>query len=360
MSSPTSSSSRFDAYPLTFEPQLEERVWGGRGLGSFGKTLPPSIPIGESWEISDVEGKPSKVSRGTYKGRSLQELLAIDLHAVLGGCAGNESKTRPRFPLLLKLIEARDDLSVQVHPSDADLRRQGRSGSGKTEAWVILATEPGARVVYGLAPGVDRAELFKRMEALAGGKLPRRDEESLFHWVEVAPGDVIFVPAGTIHASGKGILLAEVQQTSDITYRIYDWGRPGINGKPRALHLKEAQDVSDPGPVACPSASLARARRDSLASKGFVSVLTCDKFQIDMLASESDSRAEVRESTRQERTEGFHVLSSVEGKARCRAPSGDELEISPGEFVLLPAALGEYSIEPSTVPMKILRFRGPE
>jgi mannose-6-phosphate isomerase len=358
MSSPTSSS-QFDAYPLTFEPQFEERVWGGRGLEDFGKILPSSVRIGESWEISDVDGKQSKVSRGVYKGLSLRELVAIDSEAVLGRSAGNSAETRPRFPLLLKLIEARHDLSVQVHPSNEDLRRQGQSGNGKTEAWVILATEPGARVVFGLEPGVDRADLLDRMEALAGGKLPRQEEESLFHWVEVAPGDVIFVPAGTIHSSGKGIVFAEVQQTSDITYRIYDWGRPGLDGAPRTLHLREARDVADPGPVACPSASVARAGQGVIVSEGFASVLTCDEFQIDLLASERESGTEVKGSTGPGSTEGFHILSVVEGKASCRVPSGDELEISPGEFVLLPAALGEYSIESGPLSMKMLRFRGP-
>jgi len=345
----------FRAYPLTFVPQLEERVWGGRNLERYRKSLPAGVPIGESWEISDVEGKPSRAASGAYQGESLRWLLDLFPREILGEDSAQWGG-EPRFPLLLKLLDAEQDLSVQVHPADEDLRRRGESGSGKTEAWILLATRPGARIVHGLPAGSRRRDVYARLEALGGTRLPPEEEETLFRWVPVEPGDVVFVPAGTIHAVGKSIVLLEVQQTSDTTYRIYDWGRPGLDGRPRALHLLQAGGIAEPLTVPCPLASL----RQAATAAGFSLLLACDKFQVEGLAFEAGGgAASVRASTREGGPAGFHILAGVEGAVRCSVPSGDEIELRPGEFTLLPAALGDYKVERIEAPARIARFRGP-
>lgn len=339
----------FEPYALTFSPQLEERVWGGRKLARFGKLTPPEKwlgkRIGESWEISDVEGKPSTISRGIYAGCTLRELLHHHPEPLLGGPG---RKWSGPFPLLLKLLDAQENLSIQVHPSDEDLPPGSRQG-GKTEAWVILESEKG-KVAHGLPSGVKKAELYDRMEALHGKALSSEEEEALFRWVEVEPGDVVFVPAGMIHAIGKGVLLLEVQQTSDITYRVYDWGRP------RELHLKEARKVADPEPVRCPLPNVQRAPD----GKGFVPLLSCDKFQIETLSlgNGSPAGAAARASTRETSQPRFQILAGLEGAARYEGPGGDRLEIGQGQFTLLPAALGEYVLA-AEGPARVLRFQVP-
>jgi len=333
----------FEPYALTFSPRLEERVWGGRKLARFGKLLPPKGDIGESWEISDVEGKPSTISRGIYAGFSLRELLERHPDTLLGG---PERAAKGTFPLLFKLLDAQENLSVQVHPADADLGPRSAHG-GKTEAWVILESEAG-KVLHGLPPRLQRGDFYARMERLGGKSLPPEEEELFFRWVEVDPGDVVFVPAGTIHAIGKGVLLLEVQQTSDITYRIYDWGRP------RELHIREAQRLGEPAPVGCPLLSVQRAP----PGRGFVPLLDCDKFRMEILSLGAGAPAgtAARASTGEASEPRFQVLAGLEGKAHYDGPKGDRLEIQPGEFTLLPAALGEYVLS-AKEPARVLRFQ---
>ena len=230
------------AFPLVLRPILVPRVWGGERIP---REIHPDAegtpgPIGESWEVSDVGDDPalhSVVAAGPLAGRTLRELLREDPAGMLGSTAAAAAPP-PSLPLLFKFIDARAPLSVQLHPSDEDLARAGLAGIGKNEAWVILDADDGAFVIHGFEPGWDLERYLAAARAGAGAAGLRR--------VPVHRGDVVHVPPGTVHAIGAGVLLAEVQQSSDITYRIHDWDRAGLDGRPRALHLEEASRVTPP------------------------------------------------------------------------------------------------------------------
>jgi Phosphomannose isomerase len=222
-------------YPLKFKPRFKERIWGGDALATLlGKDVPEGKLIGESWEISAVQGDVSVVADGPLSGNSLEELAEIYMGDLLGEKV--YEKYGIEFPLLIKFINARDDLSVQVHPDD-DLAFVRHESYGKTEMWYILDAEPGAVLYIGFAREVSPQEYIDAVEA---GTVA-----SLLNRVEVEAGQAFFIPAGTIHAIGKGIVLAEIQQTSDITYRVYDWGRTDEQGNSRELHTELAVGAID-------------------------------------------------------------------------------------------------------------------
>lgn len=219
---------------LKFQPILKERIWGGRKLENFGKQLPEQKPIGESWEISGVAGDISTVSNGALKGNNLQELIEI----YMGDLVGEKvyEQFGEEFPLLIKLIDAQDYLSIQVHPDD-ELAAERHHSYGKTEMWHIIDNEPGAQLYLGFNQKTDKA---KYIEYLEKGEL-----EKLLASYVVKKDDTFFIPAGAIHAIGKGILIAEIQQTSDITYRVYDFNRTDDKGNARELHTELALDAID-------------------------------------------------------------------------------------------------------------------
>lgn len=218
--------------PLRFEARLLPKIWGGRGLGRWGKTLPDGADIGESWELYDDAQGSSVCSQGPAAGHTLAE-LARDWGAAFYG--PGRGAVHGRFPLLVKLLDAREGLSVQVHPSDEVARRlHGPDAVGKSEMWVVLEAAPGARVLNGFKSGATWAGF---QAAQAEGSVAE-----LLHAVPVRAGDVIDVPAGRPHAIGAGCLIAEVQQNSDRTYRLWDYGRLE-QGRPRALHLAEAEQA---------------------------------------------------------------------------------------------------------------------
>lgn len=224
-------------YPLKFKPRFKERIWGGNTLADrMGKKLPEGKKIGESWELSGVEGDISVVSNGKLKGNNLEELIEVYMGELVGDKVFSQFGIE--FPLLIKLIDARDVLSIQVHPDD-ELARERHNSYGKTEMWYVIDNEPGSFLYVGFKEKVSRGQY---LDAVAEGTLP----ELLARW-EVKPGDAYFIPAGTIHAIGKGLLIAEIQQTSDVTYRVDDWGRLDDNGKPRELHTELAVDAIDFG-----------------------------------------------------------------------------------------------------------------
>jgi mannose-6-phosphate isomerase len=218
-------------YPLLLEPLERELIWGGHALADrYGKRAAPGAKIGESWECWDA----NRVVNGAAAGASLAEM-----RAVLGtDLTGHADPARP-FPLLTKLIDAGDALSVQVHPGDAYAQRVEAQPFGKTECWCVLEAAPGAEIVLGWNRNTTRGEYLERVK---DGSL-----DDVLRRVPVHPGDVFHLPAGTLHAIGRGIVLFEVQQASDLTYRIYDYGRPGPDGKPRELHVEKAADVLDYG-----------------------------------------------------------------------------------------------------------------
>jgi mannose-6-phosphate isomerase len=212
--------------PITFAPLYMQRVWGGRELERvYGRRLPdPNQPYGESWEIVDRPHEQSVVDDGPLTGTTLHELWSRRRGEIFGeGYDGHE-----RFPILLKLLDARKDLSIQVHPPAGVAARFG--GEPKTEMWFIAACDPEAKLYVGLKPGVTRRN-FER--ALADGSVAE-----LVHAIEPHPGDSIFIPSGRLHAIGGGFLIHEIQQNSDTTYRVFDWNRPGLDGKPRELHVE--------------------------------------------------------------------------------------------------------------------------
>jgi mannose-6-phosphate isomerase len=236
--------------PLVFFPIFKEKVWGGQGLRQrLDKAIPADTPIGESWEISAVPGDESIARGGPYPGKTLPEICAREAEELLGAVFGPAS-----FPLLYKFIDANDRLSVQVHPDDERARSQSPGAFGKTECWYIVDAKPGTEVLCGFKQGVRLSDV---KNAVLDNSLP-----SLCNYLSIKPGDVVFVPAGTVHATLAGTLLYEVQQTSDTTFRLYDWGRTGADGKPRALHVDAALGALDltyhtrhiirPAPLAAP------------------------------------------------------------------------------------------------------------
>jgi mannose-6-phosphate isomerase len=226
-------------YPLRFEPVLKRYLWGGRRLETLlGKKLPPGDDYAESWEIADHPAGQSVVAAGALKGATLRELVAHHGGELLGKHA-----PQPRFPLLFKLLDAQKVLSVQVHPTDAAAAMLSPPDLGKTEAWVVLHADSGSKIYAGLRPGCDRATLA---QAISEGVC-----ESCLHQFEPQVGDCVFIPAGVVHALGAGLVIAEIQQASDTTFRLFDWNRVGPDGKPRALHIEQSLDATnfETGPV---------------------------------------------------------------------------------------------------------------
>jgi len=215
--------------PLRFVPYLRPVVWGGQRLGeSLGKLLPTDEAFGESWEVSDHASHHSVVATGPLAGQSLRQLMEQQRDALLGPAAAVYNS----FPWLIKFLDARDWLSVQVHPDEEAVQRLCPGEGSKTEAWFVLDAAPGSRIYAGLLPGVNETRL---RTALAAGTVA-----DCLHHFEPQPGDCVFLPAGTVHAVGGGVLMAEVQQTSDATFRLFDWNRRDAQGQPRKLHIEEA------------------------------------------------------------------------------------------------------------------------
>lgn len=309
-------------YPLRFEPILQPRIWGGRELARwFGG--PADEPLGEAWVLSDRDDHPSRVADGPLSGQTLKQLLPDAGRALLGRHADRHS----RFPLLLKFLDARDTLSVQVHPTDDHKHLLPAGERGKTEAWVVLRAEPQSRIYAGLIPGVTPQALRR---ALAEGRL--RDLLASF---TPRPGDGVMLPAGTVHALGGGVMLFEVQQNSDVTFRLYDWDRVDAQGKARALHLEEALACTDftraaVEPVVPKLESAGPTRREQL--------FDCPFFRVCRLTS--------RENFPIGQPHECRVYVGVEGRASLEHPEGRS-EILPGGVILWPAALGPGTCHPA-------------
>jgi len=222
-------------YPLKFSPILKERVWGGNRLSKeYGKNAKEGSKIGESWELSGVQGDISLVANGFLEGNNLEEIIEV----YMGDLVGEEifEKFGREFPLLIKLIDANDDLSIQVHPPD-DIAKERHRAYGKTEMWYVLEADDDAKIYTGFNREMTK-ELY--IESLEKGNIAE-----ILNIEKPEPGDVFFIPSGRVHAICKGVMLTEIQQTSDITYRIWDWNRNGLDGKPRKLHTELAVDAID-------------------------------------------------------------------------------------------------------------------
>jgi len=214
-------------------PYLRETVWGGRNLGEYyNKPLPPDVPIGESWEVSAYKDMESIVASGPLKGQNLRDLVSSHSTKLLGQSVVERYGTE--FPMLIKLLDARQDLSIQVHPDDTYARAKNLGTYGKMEAWYILKSNNG-RVAYGLKEGVDKHSFESSIRE-------NRVKDTIMFY-NVKEGDIVFVPPGTLHALCENVMIYEVQQSSDLTFRIYDYNRPGTDGKPRELHIDHSLDV---------------------------------------------------------------------------------------------------------------------
>jgi mannose-6-phosphate isomerase len=215
-------------YPFTFHPIFKERVWGGREMERlYGKKLPSGAPIGESWEISDRPGDASVIANGPLGGKTLRWLMENHRAELLGDA---RAASENRFPLLVKILDAREKLSLQVHPPANKAAELG--GESKTEMWFIADAVPGAKLYVGLKRGIARAEFERRVQ---DGSVAQ-----CFHHLPVRAGDAMFLPSGRVHAIGAGLVIFEIQQNSDTTYRVFDWNRVGLDGKPRELHVAQS------------------------------------------------------------------------------------------------------------------------
>ncbi len=305
-------------YPLRFEPVFRRYIWGGRRLQTvLNKPIGEGEDYAESWEIVDHGRDQSVVAAGPLAGKSLREIVTRHNDALFGSRAPLD-----HFPLLFKLLDCNRNLSVQVHPNDEQASRLDPPDLGKTEAWVILAAEPGSVIYAGLKPGVDRETLADAIESGA--------TEECLHQIQPRPGDCVFIPAGTVHALGAGLLVAEIQQASDTTFRLFDWNRVGADGQPRGLHVEQSLDVIDyaRGPVE------PQTPQDTNKSNA-QQLVECDKFILDRrtLSGEASIGGDDR----------FHIICVLEGEVHVDDDaSGMPLQI--GQTTLLPAAIGEVQL----------------
>ncbi len=307
-------------YPLRFEPVFRRYLWGGRRLSTLlSKPIGLGDDYAESWEIVDRNDDQSRVSAGPLAGQSLQELVKRNGDELFGRHA-----PLARFPLLFKILDASRDLSVQVHPNDAQAAELGLSDPGKTEAWVILAAEPGSVIYAGLRPGVDRREL---QAAVSDGICDR-----LLHQISPQSGDCLLLQAGAVHALGAGVMVAEIQQSSNTTFRLFDWNRLGPDGQPRQLHIEQALAVTDytRGPLNVQKPrSTKQAHIERLAE--------CDKFVLDRW-----SLAETKSRPGDDR---FHLLHVVEGQLEVEGDAVAE-PLRRGETLLVPACSSNARLMP--------------
>ena len=308
-------------YPTIFEPIFKKKVWGGRNLEAlYGKRLPPVVNIGESWEISDRDDDQSAIANGPFAGRTLGWLMREHGAEVLGSSTAAPGN---RFPLLCKILDARDRLSLQVHPR----ARADRSGEPlddariqpKSEMWYIAAAEPGAELFVGLRRGTTRASFA---DAIREGRVA-----NCFHRIEVRAGDVMFLPSGRVHGIGAGLVIFEIQQNSDTTYRVYDWDRLGDDGNPRELHVSQSLANIDFDDVE-PSLVRADARQGEM---GRSRPLVRDPlFSVDLIEPVQHNDVHVEPGV-------ARVLAVVRGRVVVQG-GGITVALRPGEFCLLPAS----------------------
>ena len=298
--------------PLQFAPLFKERLWGGTTLDGWGgRRLPAGKKIGESWELVDRAEDQSVVLQGQFAGKTLRWLMENHGRELMG----ERFDPKKPFPLLVKLLDCRERLSLQVHPPQHAAGRL--HGEAKTESWFILKADPGAQLMAGLKKGVTR-QAFE--QALKTRKL-----EPLVHAFPIQTGDYIFIPSGRIHAIGGGLLILEIQQNSDTTYRVYDWGRVGLDGRPRDLHIRESMESIDfndlepsPSPIDHATGTLVLCPEFSVALQ---TVFSCDKIAL----------------------ESFKLIYVLEGHGKI---GGQEMKAN--EFFLLPAAMKEAGVEGDT------------
>jgi mannose-6-phosphate isomerase len=310
-----------ELYPFTFTPHFKERVWGGRSIERlYGKPLPPDQVIGESWEITDRPEGVSVIANGPLAGQTLRWLMENHAADLLGA---NRAGVKT-FPLLAKILDAQDKLSLQVHPPAAKAKEL--HGEPKTEMWFIADATPGADLFVGLKRGVTRTE-FER-------KVRDGSVADCFHHIVVKPGDVMFLPSGRVHAIGAGNVIFEIQQNSDTTYRVFDWNRVGLDGKPRQLHVEQSLESINFQDFEPPLVEADYSQNDTFA----VRYLVDDPlFRVNSWRIKSGKRFYVSNALPQ-------VFGLVRGQLTLSG-NGVEVVLKPGDFCLVPASVGRISLE---------------
>jgi len=308
-------------YPLIFHPIFKERVWGGRELARlYGKPLPPDRPIGESWEISDRPGDVSVIANGPLAGKDLRWLMENHRPALLGEA---KPAAANRFPLLCKILDAREKLSLQVHPP-AD-KAAALGGEPKTEMWFVADAAPGAELFVGLKRGVTRARF--------ADKISDGSVAECFQRVPVRADDAMFLPSGRVHAIGAGLVIFEIQQNSDTTYRVFDWNRVGLDGKPRELHVAQSLasiDFEDfePKPVQGRPVCDSRIQKRPLVNDPL--------FEVEAWELDSNANGSLKPKTLQ-------IVAVTKGRIEVQSRATG-LKLSAGQFCVVPACLEETAV----------------
>ena len=307
-------------YPIKFDPILKEKIWGGNKLVAKLNKKSTLKNIGESWELSDVEGDISIVSNGKLKGESLRELLETYKGELVG--ENNYLHFGNNFPLLIKFIDAKEDLSVQVHPND-ELAKKLHNSFGKTEMWYIMQADSGSKLIVGFCKEITPDQY---LNYVAENKIP-----SILNYEKVKSGDAYFIEPGTVHTIGAGVLLAEIQQTSDITYRIYDWDRVDDQGNPRALHTDLAIEAINF------SHKINAKRYYHTYINSSNAIVKCEYFTTNFMHVVGEKELDYGE------TDSFVIFMCVKGNATIFV--GEHIEIIDyGETVLIPASVNKVVI----------------
>jgi mannose-6-phosphate isomerase len=313
-------------YPLKFKPVYKEVVWGGQKLKNvLGKKGNLPEKCGESWELSSIEGSISVVENGFLKNNNLEEIIEIYMGELVGDSV--YEKFGIEFPLLIKFIDAADDLSVQVHP-DNKTAKEKHNAYGKSEMWYVVEADENATLINGFSKKINSEQFLKRQE---NGEL-----KNVLNSLKVKPSEVFNIPAGRIHSIGKGILLAEVQQTSDVTYRIYDWHRKDLKGNYRELHTDLALDVLDFEP--CVNCKIDYENTQNKTNR----ILKNDFFTVNIL--DFDKLIEKDYIS----IDSFVIYICVEGNAEIISDENEIVSIKKGETVLIPADLKDIILNPKT------------
>ncbi len=314
-----------ELYPLKFHPIFKDYIWGGSKLkDKFNKNIPATFTrCAESWEISGVQDNISVVSNGYLKGNDLQELIEIYMADIVGEKVYEQFGVE--FPLLIKLIDAKEDLSIQVHPND-EIAKLRHHAFGKTEMWYVIDSEPGSKIITGFDRDTTPDEYLNLLKS--------KNLVDVLKYEDAKPDDVFFIPPGTVHAIGKGLLIAEIQQTSDITYRIYDWDRVDTKGKPRELHTDLSLDV-----INYRKFSEGKLHPERQTNKT-IELIKCNYFTTNRLSFNKSIGRDYNW------LDSFVVYICIEGEVDVIYNSGAKERIYAGETILIPADLKEIILTP--------------
>lgn len=313
-------------YPLIFEPLYKDYIWGGRKLETLGKKLPLGN-VAESWEIASHPAGSGIISNGEFKGRALDKLVAQFGTEILGKSIFKDTNTK--FPLLIKLIDANSDLSVQVHPNDVYACEMENGELGKSEMWYIVDAVPGSKLVSGVKNGTTKEKLIR---AIKDGKV-----SECLNYVNVKPGDCFNIPAGLVHAIGAGCLICEIQQNSNTTYRVYDYDRTDAKGNKRPLHIEKALDVID---FSAGEGKSTLGLKVELKNQTRIYLVANQYFSVELI----DFSGVLTEDTKGER---FHCYTVLKGSISINGQ-----EIKKGHSCLIPASAGLYSISGTATLIK--------